>query len=57
LLAGFTLVATIVGHAFWEKSGVPQARDLMTFLEHMGLIGGLLLAALVSRPGRDGSRS
>ncbi len=48
LLAGFTLVATLVAHAFWTKSGVEQVRDLMTFFEHLGLIGGLVLVAGLS---------
>ncbi len=48
LLAGFTLLATLVAHAFWTKSGVEQVRDLTTFFEHLGLIGGLALVAGLS---------
>jgi uncharacterized membrane protein YphA (DoxX/SURF4 family) len=47
-LAGFTLLATVMAHAFWNKTGVDQARDFNTFWEHMGLIGGLALAALIT---------
>jgi uncharacterized membrane protein YphA (DoxX/SURF4 family) len=54
LLAGFTFAATLLGHAFWMKDGPQQARDFITFLEHMGLIGGLILAALISRRGSNG---
>lgn len=46
LLAAFTVVATLFGHAFWTKDGVAAVRDVTTFLEHLGLVGGLVLAAL-----------
>lgn len=52
LLAGFTIVATVLAHAFWNKSGVERTHDLTTFFEHAGLVGGFLLAAvLVVRSG------
>lgn len=44
-LAGFTLVATVLAHGFWSFEGAERGRQLTTFLEHLGLIGGLLLAA------------
>ena len=47
LLAGFTGLATLLAHAFWTKTGIDAARDLTTFFEHVGLIGGFLLAAIV----------
>ncbi len=47
LLAGFTVVATLLAHAFWTKTGIEQARDLATFFEHVGLIGGFLLASIL----------
>jgi transmembrane protein len=48
LLAGFTVVATIVAHDFWAKTGPAAARDATTFLEHAGLVGGFLLVAVLS---------
>lgn len=45
-LAGFTLAATLVGHAFWRETGMDRFRDLNAFLEHIGLIGGFVLVAL-----------
>lgn len=57
LLGGFTLVATLLAHAFWTKAGPEQARDLNTFFEHMALIGGFILvawAARLPRAARDG---
>jgi transmembrane protein len=57
LLAGFTLLATIAAHAFWDRSGIAQIRDLTTFFEHMGLIAGLFLAVVLSERRREGVRS
>ena len=45
-LAAFTLLATIVGHAFWHETGMERFHDLNSFLEHFGLIGGFGLVAL-----------
>jgi uncharacterized membrane protein YphA (DoxX/SURF4 family) len=47
LLAGFTALATLLAHAFWTKSGIEAAHDLTTFFEHVGLIGGFLLVAIL----------
>lgn len=55
LLAGFTIIATLLAHAFWTKTGVAQMRDLTTFFEHLGLVGGLLLVALLSLRRADAS--
>ena len=51
LLAGFTALATLMAHAFWTKTGSEAVRDLTTFFEHVGLIGGFLLAVIVSAHG------
>lgn len=52
-LAGFTLMATFIALRFWEMP-VGQERMMATnsFFEHLGLIGGFLLAALddLTRP-------
>ncbi|MDE0854124.1 MAG: DoxX family protein [Nevskia sp.] len=45
-LAGFTLLATFVGHPFWRESGMERFNDLNAFLEHFGLVGGFVLVAL-----------
>ena len=44
LLAGFTIVATLLAHASWMKAGSLQVSDATTFFEHVGLIAGLVLA-------------
>jgi transmembrane protein len=46
-LAAFTLAATLLAHAFWTFPPAEQPRQFATFMEHMGLIGGFLLAALL----------
>jgi uncharacterized membrane protein YphA (DoxX/SURF4 family) len=48
LLACFTLVASVLAHGWWSNSGIDRVRDFNIFWEHMGLIGGLALAAMAS---------
>ncbi len=50
-LAAFTFVATLIAHKFWVGSGPPQRRQMTIALEHLAIVGGLLLLALVG-PGR-----
>ena len=47
-LGVFTAVATLIAHPFWQVAD-PMARfhERNTFLEHVGLIGGLILAAIL----------
>lgn len=45
-LAGFTLAATFVANRFWElPTGSARFMTENGFFEHLGLAGGLLLAA------------
>jgi uncharacterized membrane protein YphA (DoxX/SURF4 family) len=48
MLGVFTFFAAITANAFWTMEG--QARFMATnaFFEHIGLIGGLVLAAMVA---------
>ena len=43
----FTALATVVAHGFWRFEGIERAHQFNTFLEHIGLIGGFLLAAIL----------
>jgi len=52
-LAGFTLLATLIAHPFWAFDGPDRGRQTATFLEHAGLAGGFLVAALLAH--RDGT--
>ncbi|AUN32244.1 DoxX family protein [Niveispirillum cyanobacteriorum] len=54
-LGVFTALATLIAHPFWTAAD-PMLRfhERNTFLEHVGLIGGLVLAAILThRKGRS----
>lgn len=47
-LGVFTAVATLIAHPFWEIADpVARFHERNTFLEHVGLIGGLMIAAIL----------
>ena len=47
-LGVFTAVATLIAHPFWTVADpIARFHERNTFLEHAGLIGGLMLAAIV----------
>jgi len=46
LLALFTVAATLLGHRFWLLHGREAQRELTTALEHLAIVGGLLLIVL-----------
>ena len=50
LLAGFTVAATLVGHRFWLRRGAELRHELTTSLEHVAIVGGLLLLSLLDFP-------
>ena len=50
VLAGFTLLATALGHRFWRHQGVEMRRELTTALEHLAIVGGLGLVAISGLP-------
>jgi uncharacterized membrane protein YphA (DoxX/SURF4 family) len=47
LLSGFTVAATVLGHRFWLYRGDEFRRELTTTLEHLAIIGGFLLIAIL----------
>jgi uncharacterized membrane protein YphA (DoxX/SURF4 family) len=48
VLAGFTLVATLLAHAWWHiPSGPARDHAFNGFWEHIALVGALMFAALV----------
>lgn len=54
MLAVFTAVATLLVHAFWTAKGLEQVQQAATFFEHVALIGGFAVAAiLVNGPSAD----
>ncbi|NGN44059.1 DoxX family protein [Mesorhizobium sp. CGMCC 1.15528] len=48
-LAVFTILTIPIAHPFWAKEGEEAFRDLTVALEHVSLIGGLALAAVLSQ--------
>ncbi|MET0528977.1 MAG: DoxX family protein [Microvirga sp.] len=46
ILAGFTVVATLLAHPFWTLEGPNRAHQTATFFEHVAIVGGLAMAAL-----------
>ena len=51
LLAGFTVAATLLGHRFWLRRGTEFRHELTTSLEHVAIVGGLLLLCLLDLAG------
>jgi putative oxidoreductase len=47
VLTTFTVGATLLGHRFWLRSGTEFQHELTTSLEHVAIVGGLLLLSLV----------
>ena len=43
LLALFTVAATLIGHRYWLLTGDPAKQAFTTVLEHLAIVGGLLL--------------
>jgi uncharacterized membrane protein YphA (DoxX/SURF4 family) len=43
MLAAFTVAATLLGHRFWLRHGSEYRHELTTSLEHVAIVGGLLL--------------
>ncbi len=54
-LAGSLVPTTLAGHRFWEYQGAERTLHQNQFVKNLGLLGGLLLAA-VDTEGRPGLR-
>ncbi|UVF19347.1 DoxX family protein [Microvirga terrae] len=48
ILAVFTALATLLAHPFWAFEGPDRGRQTATFFEHVAIVGGLGLAALLA---------
>ncbi len=55
-LGVFTALATGLAHQFWTLDGVERARELNTFLEHLAIIAGFVLVAILGVVGVRGRR-
>jgi len=47
LLAAFTVAATLLGHRFWLRRGAEYRHEVTTGLEHLAIVGGLLLLCVL----------
>jgi uncharacterized membrane protein YphA (DoxX/SURF4 family) len=53
MLGMFTLLAAITANAFWTMpAGAPRFAATNAFFEHLGLIGGFVLAAIIAERAR-----
>lgn len=49
----FTALATGIAHPFWDIADpIARFHERVTFLEHIGLIGGLMMAAILRERGQ-----
>jgi uncharacterized membrane protein YphA (DoxX/SURF4 family) len=44
----FTALATLIAHPFWTMVGQERFLATNAFFEHLGLIGGFVIAALLA---------
>ena len=59
-LGVFTIIVTVMVHAFWQMDGPQRFAEMNTFLEHMALVAGFFftaVAALRDIPSLSSSRS
>lgn len=54
-LAVFTLLTIPIAHAFWNKSGDDAFQHMVISFEHVSMVGGLALAAILSKTMRTKS--
>lgn len=47
VLAGFTVIATLVAHAFWTMQGQERFFAMNSFFEHLGLVCAFVLLAML----------
>ncbi|GLK46455.1 MULTISPECIES: DoxX family protein [Novosphingobium] len=56
MLGVFTFFAALVANAFWSMPEGPERFGAMNaFFEHMGLVGGFVLVAVLARRGQSGA--
>jgi len=49
MLGVFTVLAAFTANAFWTMQGQERFMAMNAFFEHLGLVGGLVLAAMLNR--------
>jgi uncharacterized membrane protein YphA (DoxX/SURF4 family) len=56
MLGVFTMLAAFVANNFWTMQGNERFLATNAFFEHVGLVGGFILAALVAEHARREDR-
>lgn len=57
VLGVFTMLATLIAHSFWTfNESAERFREFNIFLEHIGLVGGLALAAVLAARSDEGKK-
>lgn len=56
-LAGFTAIATLFAYAFWLKPAAERFLHQNIFFEHVSIIGGLVLLAILAARSSRGARA
>ena len=51
MLGVFTMLAAIIANPFWTMHGQERFMATNAFFEHLGLIGGFVLAAIIAKRG------
>jgi uncharacterized membrane protein YphA (DoxX/SURF4 family) len=54
MLGVFTVLAALVANAFWTMQGAERFMATNAFFEHIGLVGGFVLVAILSARRRQG---
>jgi uncharacterized membrane protein YphA (DoxX/SURF4 family) len=52
ILAVFTAATNVIVHRFWEFSGQAKFESRNEFFEHLGLVGGFVLVAILAEERR-----
>jgi transmembrane protein len=47
-LGVFTALATVMAHRFWTLDGIERVRELNTLLEHLAIMAGFVLVAILA---------
>lgn len=57
MLGIFTVLAACLANPFWPLHGVERFAATNAFFEHLGLVGGFVLVAILSRKAPSGART
>jgi transmembrane protein len=47
MLGVFTALAILIAHRFWDATGAQRAQEMIAVSQHLSMIGGLMLAAIL----------